>query len=190
VLLLELARYRSRTMLARRGSSAKQSQRDDQSDDMALWSSTHEVPTFIMNSFPIFAGNNRVRVCGQSRTGTPFSAQASFVVVMADFIAANVELDSWDQGLSAVGLLLNAALARLGMEHGLLKIGSRARPLSCAVACDALRDAGAGESARAIVDFDLDELASIEPPRGGMSQSHGAVAGASSREPNVVFRAS
>jgi hypothetical protein len=42
---------------------------------MALWSSTHEAPTFIMNSFATSTGNNRVFVCGQSRTGTPFSAQ-------------------------------------------------------------------------------------------------------------------
>ena len=38
------------------GGRAQHGQRDDQDrlDDMALWSSTHEAPTFIMNSFTTF----------------------------------------------------------------------------------------------------------------------------------------
>jgi hypothetical protein len=64
-------------MLARRGSNARHRQRDDQnqSDDMGLWFSTREAPTFIMNSFATSSGNKRVPVCGQSSTGTPFLAQ-------------------------------------------------------------------------------------------------------------------
>jgi hypothetical protein len=41
-----------------------------------LWSSTQEAPTLIMNSSPRSTGNNRVFLCGPSRTGTPFSAQS------------------------------------------------------------------------------------------------------------------
>jgi hypothetical protein len=63
-------------MLARR-SEVRHGQRkdEDQLDEVALWSSTHDAPTFIMNLFATSTGNNRVFVCGQSRTGTPFSAQ-------------------------------------------------------------------------------------------------------------------
>ena len=55
------------------GGRAQHGQRDDQDrlDDMALWSSTHEAPTSIMNSVARFIGNNRVPVCGQSSTGPP-----------------------------------------------------------------------------------------------------------------------
>jgi hypothetical protein len=53
------------------------------------------------------------------------TALATFVTLIADFIAANVDPDRWDEGLNAMGQLTNAALARLGLEHGLLKIGSR-----------------------------------------------------------------
>ena len=56
---------------------------------------------------------------------SPSAALATFVILLADFIAANVDPDRWDEGLDAIGLLTNAALARLGLEHGLLKIGSR-----------------------------------------------------------------
>lgn len=53
------------------------------------------------------------------------TALATFVTLLADYIAANVDPDRWDEGLNAIGLLTNAALARLGLEHGLLKMGSR-----------------------------------------------------------------
>ena len=56
---------------------------------------------------------------------SPSTALATFVILLADFIAANVDPDKWDEGLDAIGLLTNAALARLGLEHGLLNIGSR-----------------------------------------------------------------
>ena len=55
---------------------------------------------------------------------SPSTALATFVMLLADFVAANVDPDRWDEGLDAIGLLTNAALARLGLEHGLLKIGS------------------------------------------------------------------
>jgi hypothetical protein len=56
---------------------------------------------------------------------SPSTALATFVILLADFIAANVDPDKWGEGLDAIGLLTNAALARLGLEHGLLKMGSR-----------------------------------------------------------------
>ena len=56
---------------------------------------------------------------------SPATALATFVILLADFIAANVDQDRWDEGLTAIGLLTNAALARLGLEHGPLKMGSR-----------------------------------------------------------------
>ena len=59
------------------------------------------------------------------KKSSPSTALATFVILLADFIAANVDPDKWHEGLDAIGLLTNAALVRLGLEHGLLKIGSR-----------------------------------------------------------------
>ena len=53
------------------------------------------------------------------------TALATFVILLGDFISANVDPDKWSESLDAIGLLTNAALVRLGLEHGLLKIGSR-----------------------------------------------------------------
>ena len=53
------------------------------------------------------------------------TALAVFANLIADFVAANVDPDKWAEGLTAVGLLINAALARTGLENGLLKMGSK-----------------------------------------------------------------
>jgi hypothetical protein len=59
------------------------------------------------------------------KASCPAVALATFVLLIGDFIAANVDPERWEEALTSVGLLTNAALARVGLEHGLLKIGPK-----------------------------------------------------------------
>jgi hypothetical protein len=59
------------------------------------------------------------------RKSSSSTALAVFVLLIGDFIASNVDGDRWVEALDAIGLLTNAALARAGQEHGLVKRGSR-----------------------------------------------------------------
>ena len=56
------------------------------------------------------------------KTRSPYTAIATFVLLIADFIASNVKQEEWDEALTAVGSLAKAALMRLGLEHGLIEI--------------------------------------------------------------------
>jgi|SRR5215469_13103935 len=56
------------------------------------------------------------------KTSSPYTAIAIFVLLIADFIASNVNQEEWDEALTAVGSLAKAALMRLGLEHGLIEI--------------------------------------------------------------------
>lgn len=53
-------------------------------------------------------------------------ALAAVVRLLGGYIASNVDEDRWVEALDAIGLLINAALARVGYEHGLLKIRGQA----------------------------------------------------------------
>jgi hypothetical protein len=60
------------------------------------------------------------------RNSSSSIALAVFVRLLGDYIASNVDEDRWAEALDAIGLLTNAALARVGCEHGLLKRGCQA----------------------------------------------------------------
>jgi hypothetical protein len=48
------------------------------------------------------------------RNSSSPTALAAFVLLLGDYIASNVEGDRWDEALDAIGLLVIAALARVG----------------------------------------------------------------------------
>jgi len=56
------------------------------------------------------------------KTSSPYTAIATFVLLIADFIAANVKPEEWDDAVHAARLLTNAAVMRLGLKHGLVEI--------------------------------------------------------------------
>ena len=60
------------------------------------------------------------------RNSSSSIALAVFVRLLGDYIASNVDEDRWAEALDAIGLLTNAALARVGCEHGLLQRGCQA----------------------------------------------------------------
>ena len=62
------------------------------------------------------------------RNSSSSFALAVFVRLLGDYIASNVDEDRWAEALDAIGLLTNAALARVGYEHGLLKRGLKRHP--------------------------------------------------------------